>query len=76
MKSNFVIIVRDITKDFEKVCKLSKNNPHIEWYWDKGFVSIVGNFDEKKIEKYEHYDLSVATDQRSKTELQDKLPED
>jgi len=74
MRSNFVVIARNIAKDFEKVCKLCKNNPNIEWH--SGFASVVGHFDEKQIKKYEHYDLTVKTDWRSKVNAQDKLPED
>ena len=71
MKANYVVILKDGTKNFEKVKKLSKSKPFIEWS-DKGWFCIIGCFDEKKIKKFEYYDLSVATDWQTKSGFQDR----
>jgi len=53
---NFVVILKDGTKNFEKVKALSKTKPFVE-YSDKGAFCIIGNFNEKDIKKYEYYPL-------------------
>ena len=55
---NFVVILKDGAKNFEKVKALSKTKPFIE-YSDKGWFCIIGSFDEKDIKDFEHYSVKV-----------------
>ena len=58
MKANFVVILKDGAKNFEKVKALSKSKPFIE-YSDKGWFCVIGTFDEKDIKKYEYYSVKI-----------------
>lgn len=71
MKHNFVVILKDGAKSFEKVKVLSKTKPFIEWS-DKGYFCIIGTFDEKQIQDFEYYDLSVKTDWQTKSGFMDR----
>lgn len=56
MKSNYVVILKEGTKNFEKVKALSKSKVFVE-YDDNGNFCIIGNFNEKEIKEYEYYPL-------------------
>lgn len=72
LKSTHVVILKDGAKNFEKVKKLSKNKPFIE-YSDKGWFCIIGCFNEKDLKGFEYYDLSVETDWQTRSGFQDRV---
>jgi len=69
MKANYVVILKDGAKDFEKVKALSNIKPFVE-YSDKGWFCIIGNFDIKKLNGYEFYD--VKTDWQTASGFMDR----
>ena len=72
MKHNYVVILKDGSKNFEKVKALSKTKPFCE-FSDKGWLCVIGTFDENEIKEYEYYDLSVATDWQTKSGFSDRI---
>jgi len=69
MKSNYVIILKDGEKNFEKVKALSKTKPFCE-FSDKGWLCVVGTFDENELKGYEYY--SVKEDWQTASGFSDR----
>ena len=66
---NFVIILKDGQKNFEKVKSLSSTTPFVE-YSNRGWFCIIGTFKEKDIKDFEHY--SVKDDWQTLSGFQDR----
>ena len=69
MKSNYVVILKDGAKHFEKVKVLSKNKPFTE-YSDKGWFCVIGNFKKEDIKEYEYY--SIKKDWQTESGFMDR----
>ena len=68
LKSNYVVIIRNGEKEYDEVIALCNNKPFTSWY--KGISAITGNFDVKKLEGYEFYD--VKSDWNTASGFQDR----
>ena len=57
MNFTYVVILKDGEKKFEKVKNLSTFIPTV-MVSGKGWIAIIGNFEEKDIKNYEYYPSS------------------